>query len=382
MTLVSSERRIGLALVVACSTVATNALAQDTSVGIQPLQWEFQDDTVIRIYGQLNQGVLVFDDGDESTSYGLVDNDNSSTRLGIRSVTDYDSGWELFSNIEFEYQPHPSNSVNQLDKNDADFGFDKTNFRKAEVRVASEQYGRFWLGQGSMASDGIAEVDLSGTGVIAYSSVSDIGGGLFRFDDGALSDVSTGGAFSNLDGAGRKMRVRYDTRSFSGFRLKASYGQDTLNDKDDSIYDIAATYEGSFETFEIGAAVGYAQDDGADQATYAGSVSGLHTPTGLSLTLATGGRDSDDDPSYGYVKLGYERNFFATGSTAFSIDYYDGEGIVNDDSESTAYAFAFVQNVDNWDTQWYLALRQYEYDDDAGAYEDGLATMAGLRIRF
>lgn len=381
MTFHSSTNKVFLAALATVAIPASGAFAQEFQ-GIQPLEWDFRDNTSIQVYGQINKGILAFDDGDESTSYGLVDNDNSSTRLGIRSTTAFDSGWEMFSNLEFEYQPHASNVVNQLDKNGADYGFDKTNFRKAEIRLSSERFGEFWFGQGSMASDGTAEVDLSGTGVIAYASVADIGGGLFRLSDGDLSDVSTSAAFSDLDGLGRKMRIRYDTPSFSGFRLKASYGQDVLNDEDDSLYDVAATYEGDYDTFQVAAAVAYSWDDGADRNTLDGSVSGLHTPTGLSLTVAGGQRDDAGDPTYGYVKLGYERDFFSVGSTAFAIDYYSGDSINEDGSDSTSYAFAMVQNVDNWNSEWYVGLRQFEYDDDDNSYEDGLSTMAGLRVKF
>ncbi|WP_424931146.1 porin [Amaricoccus macauensis] len=381
MTSLSMKSRVLFAALATCALPTTAAIAQD-SQGIQPLEWNFRDHTAIQLYGQINKGILTFDDGDESTSYGLVDNDNSSTRLGITSTTNFDSGWEMFSNIEFEYQPHASNTVNQLDKNGADYGFDKTNFRKAEIAFSSERVGKFWLGQGSMASDGTAETDLSGTGVIAYSSVSDIGGGLFREDDGTLSNVTTSGAYSNLDGLGRKMRVRYDTPTFSGFTLKASYGQDTLNDDDDSLYDIAATYAADYNTVEVAASVGYARDEGDDADILSASFSTLHTPTGLSFTLAGGQNDADVNASYGYAKLGLEREFFAVGSTAFSVDYYDGQDISSDGADSTSYAFAMVQNVDNWNSQWYVSMRQFEYDDDVSDYEDGLSTMAGLRIKF
>jgi hypothetical protein len=59
--------------------------------------------------------------------------------------------------------------------------------------------------------------------VAAYSSVSDIAGGhFFRFGAGTLSDTTVGGAFNNFDGLGRKVRFRYDTRSFEAIqRLRA-----------------------------------------------------------------------------------------------------------------------------------------------------------------
>lgn len=374
-------RRATITALATCTLPASAAVAQDFR-GIQPLEWTFRDHTTILVYGQINEGVLVFDDGEESTSYGLVGNANSSNRLGITSNTTYDSGWDMFSNIEFEYVPHRSSTVVQTDRYAADYGFDKTNFRKIEIALSSDRYGKFWFGQGSMASDGSAEVDYSSTGVIAYSAVGDIGGGLFRFDDETLSGISTGSAYNNYDGLSRKMRVRYDTPSFAGFTLKTSYGQDVLNDEDASLYDVAATYEREYDTIKVGAALAYAHNDQNDADIVSGSVSGLHAPTGLSLTFAGASHDTDRNASYGYAKLGLERKFFPIGFTAFSIDYYSGKDITIEGSDSSSYAFAMVQNVENWNSQWYVGIRQFSYDDENGEYQDGLSTMAGLRVKF
>ncbi|MCB1351328.1 MAG: porin [Rhodobacteraceae bacterium] len=378
----TSHRRLrgALALVLSTTAMPIAALALEDQ-GIQPFEWEFQDNTKIVFYGQIDVGSLWFNDGDETTSYGLVGNKNSSSRIGVTSTTNFDSGWELFSNIEAEYVPHPSSSVNQLDKYQANYDFDKTNFRKAEIAMSSEKAGKVWLGQGSMATDGITEIDLSGTTVVAYSNVADSGGGLFRFDNDTLSGVSTKDAYSNYDG-NREMRVRYDTPSFSGFRLKAAYGQDVLHDDNDSIYDVAATYEGDYAAFDVSAGIGYARYDGSDSDIFSGSMSGLHKASGVSLTLAAGQKSAEEDAHYGYVKLGWQHDFFRTGATAFAVDYYKGDGVTVDGSDSTTYAFAAVQNFDFWNTQYYLTVRQYEYDDDAGSYQNGLTTFTGLRVKF
>lgn len=369
-----------VALLASCMVPVGTGLAQEAS-NIPPLEWQ-TGDTAIEVYGLVNFGALSFDDGEDRTNYGLVGNSNASNRLGIRSDTVLDSGWNVFGNFEFQYVPHASAAVNQLDPDAADYDLDKTDIRKMEVAFISEGFGTFWLGQGSMASDLSSEVDLSGTGAIAYSSVADIGGGLFRTGDGTLSGISTSGAYSNLDGLGRKTRIRYDSPSLGGFRLKTSWGQDVLNDSSDDLYDIAATYEGEFETFVMAGALAWAHDDGNDADIVSGSVSALHPGSGLSLTLAGAGRNADVDSGMGYVKLGWERDFFATGATAFSIDYYNGRDVVNDGSDSASWGLAMVQDVDSWNSEWYLGVRRYDYDDDAADYQDGLATMIGLLVRF
>lgn len=370
----------------AATLAATSAAADETGppVAITPLEWGSEDTTSILVYGQIDKGVLSFDDGENSTSYGLTDNANSSTRAGVTSRTRLSDEWELFSNIEIQYAPHSSGTVNQLDPNAADYGFDNGDIRKIEAALFSDRYGRFWIGQGSMASDGVAEVDLSGTGVIAYSSVGDTAGGsLFAFRGGGLSDVTVGDVFDNFDGLGRKVRVRYDTPDFSGFRLRTSYGRNLLADDDAGLYDVAVTYDGAFGAFLVAAAAGYARDEGNGADILSGSVSGLHEPTGLSLTFAAGGRDSSgSDPSYVYSKLGWQTSFFDFGSTSFSVDYYTGDSIGAGGSSSESWAVAAVQTIDYWRSEIWLTLRDYAYDDDAADFRDGRALFGGLRIRF
>lgn len=286
--------------------------------GLQPIETEIGPNTTLRFSGQHNFGILSYDDGDETNTYAPIDNDNSGSRVRLQIFSDLGE-WQVESTAEVEYQPYASNVVSQLD-DEADWDFYDDNIRRLEVSFASERYGKFWLGQGSMATDGIAEADLSGTTVIAYSSLSDTAGGrFFRHDDGLLSDVNVGSAFTNLDGLGRKLRIRYDTPTWNGFGLKASYGQDYLADLDDDLYDVAATYSGEFSDFEVAAAVGYAWNDGTGIDLFSGSLSALHKPSGVSMTLAAGAEQNEGSGDYGYAKLGYERDFFAMGSTAFSI---------------------------------------------------------------
>ena len=69
-----------------------------------------------------------------------------------------------------------------------------------------------------MATDGIAEIDLSGTDVIGYSGVGDSASAqIIRYSDPTLffaDNPQIGQAFQNYDG-GRLARVRYDTPSFT-----------------------------------------------------------------------------------------------------------------------------------------------------------------------
>ncbi len=350
--------------------------------GLKPIEYTLGDGTVIRFSGQLNMGVLNYDDGQDSYT-NFVDNDNSSSRVRLQVLMPGRDGWKMESTLEAEYQPLASNVVSQLN-DEPDWDFPATNIRKAEVVFSNDRFGKLWLGQGSMASDGSAEVDKSGTSVIAYSSISDTAGGyFFRFDDGTLADVTVGSSFSNLDGLGRKLRVRYDTPTFHGFGLRTSYGEDALADKHDPLYDIAATFAGELNEIDLGAAIAYSHNHGTDVDILSGSISGLHKPTGISLTLAAAREFSDGvEGEYGYVKLGYEREFFAVGSTAFSIDYYFGHGIAAAGSDSNSIGLAAVQNIEDYNVQLWALWRDYEYADSDTGYDNGQAVFGGAIFKF
>jgi hypothetical protein len=363
--------------------LATLAVGDAAAEGLEPIEYTFGDGTVIRFSGQINMGVLHYDDGqDDFTNF--VDNDNSSSRARLEIFSESDDGWKFEARLEAEYQPLASNVVSQL--NDSpNWDFPATNIRKAEVAFANEYFGKLWLGQGSMASDGTAEVDNSGTDVIAYSSLSDTAGGyFFRNSGNGLSDTTVGSAFSNFDGLGRKVRVRYDTPTFHGFGLRTSYGEDALADKEFSLYDVAAWYSGDFDQIDLDAALGYAWNEETDIDTLSGSISGLHKPTGISLTLAAAREFNDDgtEGRYGYAKLGYQRDFFDIGKTFFSVDYYFGNDIAADSSHSDSIGLAAVQNIDAYNLRLWALWRGYSYDDDADEYDDGQAVFGGALFKF
>jgi hypothetical protein len=349
---------------------------------LKPIEHTMSDGTVFRFSGQINMGVLHYDDGAEDFT-NFVDNDNSSSRVRFQMLSPPDDAWRFEATLEAEYQPLASNVVSQLD-DEPNWDFPATNIRKAEIVFINESFGKLWLGQGSMASDGTAEVDNSGTSVVAYSAIPDTAGGyFFRFEDDELSDITVGSAFSNLDGLGRKLRVRYDTPTFHGFGLRTSYGEDAFGGQNASLYDVAAVYGGDLEALDLDAAVGFARNEGTDTNILSGSISGLHKPTGISLTLA-GGHEFTDGPEgrYGYIKVGYQHEFFDIGSTAFSVDYYFGRDMAADGSDSDSVGLAAVQNIDAYNLQLWALWRNHHYDDSDGDYDDGQAVFGGALFKF
>ena len=168
----------------------------------------------LELSGQVNRGLLVTNDGDD-TDFFNVDNDNSSTRFRLVGKYKGYQGFSVGTNIEVQVESNSTADVNQNNKRDSDSDF--FGLRKAELWLDTS-LGKLSVGQGDTASNGTAEVDLSGTAVVTFSELNDLAGGILFFDDAAnaLTDIAIGDVFSNFDGLSRDDRVRYDTPKIVG----------------------------------------------------------------------------------------------------------------------------------------------------------------------
>ncbi len=343
-------------------------------------QQTFGSETTFNFYGHLNIGVLTVDDGVDTDSI-LTDNDNSNSRFGFTIDTKLNNGNDL--RFQFETAIGLTGSGQASPQND-DFDIDPriTDLRRFDLIYTTQQYGRFYIGQGSTATDGIAERDLSQTSVVTYSSLQDRAGGLaFRLADGTLSNVSVGQAFSAFDG-GRRFRVRYDTPKYAGFTFSGSYGTEVLAENDNREFtDFGVSYAHDTDQITFQAALGFAQaTDSPD--LLAGSASVLHKPTGLNFTLAAG-ENQESDANYYYAKVGIVRDWFGIGNTAIAVDFTEGNNFNSVGSESESTAISIVQKVDRWNTELFASYRTFSLDDESEAsFQDLDTTFIGARWSF
>ena len=360
------------------------------------------DKVRVQMYGQVNRAFLAADDGD-SSDYYFVDNDHSSSRAGLVAETDVNDDLTIGAKFEFEYQSNPSNVVNQDDKNPDTGNGEGFDERWVDAQFTSKRFGKLYLGKGPTASDGTSEVDLSGTNVVSYSSIADMAGGVFWFDDNTNGYIDTdprptvtenlniGDVFTNFDGLSRENRIRYDSPNFAGFTLSGS----VLSDGGDVALKYAAKWG---EDWKFAAAAAYANPEAKGsgdtiQNQYAGSASILHS-SGLNFTVAGGygdleggltnpdGTDRDDDPIFYYAKLGYRASFFEVGETRFSVDYQRTEDYAREGDQATAAGFQLVQDFSEWGTEYYLGYRWHELDRDEADFNDINALMTGVRVKF
>lgn len=376
--------------------VQTQQEAVDQLGGIANAPVTGEDNVTLSISGQLNRAVLWSDDGEESETY-FVDNDNSSSRIRFIGEGAVNENFVIGGIMEYAIKANSSSSVNQLNKNESSGVFQG---RQISAYLRGDKWGTFTIGQGSTVSDGTAEVDLSGTTVIGYSSVADMGGGLFfRQKDGRFSDVRVGGAFSNFDGLGRQNRVRYDTPTFAGFTAGVSVSQpdngkedeNAVNGKStDNRWDFAGRYARQFGSVKLGAALAYSQEKSLERKNiWDGSVSLLHD-SGFNATFAAARAKADssgarsDDAKYWYGKLGFIGKWFAIGNTAIALDYYDGKDVFGDGYDSKSYALLFSQQIKDYGTEFYAGVRAYDVDAPSSKpkLQDITAVMAGARVKF
>ncbi len=344
------------------------------------LKYENQSGGSVKIYGQFSPAYQYFDDGAQSKST-FVDNANSNSRVGLLLLQPYDQGTFSFK-FETAFGLRSSDAVT-INTTPDGASWSRSNLRHIDFAFDTNSYGKIYVGQGSMATDGVAESDFSGTGMTTYVGISDTAGSFaFRTSTGALSTVTIGDVISSLDG-GRRGRVRYDSPTFSGFTVSVAAGQEILSQTNsDDYYDAALKYANDFGGTKVTGALGFSRRDlanGTKTEDTFGSAA-VRLQSGLNFAFAAGSRKNDGD--YTYIKAGYDATFFDFGETSFAIDYYNGNDFGLVGRKSKSMGIGVNQDIDSISTQVYLGYREYELSDPTVAYQDASSILFGARWKF
>jgi hypothetical protein len=342
----------------------------------------------LAVSGWMNRGLLLLDDGVDNNSY-FVDGILPS-RFRLKAKANGSNGWQIGSNMEWHYRSNSSYLIDQYDQ-DSGTTDGALKERVLEIYFQNPSLGKLSLGQGATASNGISERDLSGTFVAGYSDSRFLAGGMrFSQSSGLLTDSDVSNprvrhTLSNMDGLSLRDRIRYDTPYFSGFKLSIGASQGDA-------YDASLAYAADFGAYKLAAALGgstaainYLGGSSKDFTQYAGSASILFDK-GLNFTIAGGLQDTDianrEDPTFIYSKLGYQAQLWQTGKSNVSVDYHATNDLSQDGDEGRSFGLQAVQNLDEWGTELYFSLRQYQYDQTGVEYDDIIGTLVGARVKF
>jgi predicted porin len=354
-----NRRIIQVATAAALAALAAPALAQSQPPGIE-----------VRLSGQVNRALMHVDDGAGSDWFN-VDNGNSSTRFRFTAEGPAGPGLKAGILFEAEFKSNPSSDITFATRSISP----TLNERHMDVFL-SGGFGTLRLGQGDGAANAAAEVDLSGTTVAHYSSVSDIGGAFEHRSGGALSGTSISDSISNQDFESRYDRLLYQTSSFSGFKGEASWGH-----KQTDIVEAALRYSGKIGGLgTLAAALGWSSEDaapgGVDDDTVGGSVSWLHG-SGFNLSYAHTSRDLPGRTGkFDYFKAGYK-----FGNHAVSLDYGIGQDQAASGDEAKVYGVGYVWLPVAW-AEVFGLYKVHSLDQPGVSLEDISFFMIGSRVKF
>ncbi len=356
----------------------------------------------VKLYGFVTRSLMYWtdDDGAGNTRSDIYNVDiamSGISRWGIKGGARISSNVSVGYKFEWQINDTYLHATTPTNDDAADPGV--LTLRHNVVHIKSKTLGTLGIGHSHTASDGISQIDLSGTTFFARSNVNATlmsGAGVAR------------GLFNNLDGAGRADRVRYDSPKMAGFVLSASFGESDY-------WDVALRFANKIGDFKVAAGIAYldSKDDngGTGDSGRCGPGNGvgtgsrpfgeqcimgsggiLHTPTGLNINFAAGESTVDNGPGFAdsvydfwYVKGGVLQNFFGVGKTGIYGEYWEStqDAFGFNVADGTMWGLGIVQNFDSAVFQIFLSHRNFQEDvilDATG--DETTTTLLGFNIRF
>lgn len=353
----------------------------------------------LTVSGWVGQQVTFWDDGAESNTYIHDLGSTLGSHVKFTGSAQISPGWsagyvlhiEAISNeglLTSQDVPNAGALYNVLGGANVD-GQGGTQVLQSYWFVKSDQLGKIGIGRQSQASDNTAIlVDGSGSLVPANWVAFDTNNFALRRADGttfgswggAQSCGGQGGAWGDCNGLTQNV-VRYDSPTFGGFSVSASWG-------DDDMWDVAGRYAGEHHGFKLAIAAAYnevsnqnynnLQSRGLvvavpDSDYFQLGVYVQHVATGL-FGLYNFGTLEIDNTSVGgvgttegdthYFKAGLRTKFNHLGATVFYGEYLNGQDLgFNAGSELDVWGLGVVQEVDAAAMSVWVKYRNLSYDD-------------------
>lgn len=334
----------------------------------------------LSISGQVNRMMLFGDDGNQARWFN-ADNDRSSTRVRFKGKAKMDEEWSAGTNIEVQFE---SNSTADVTIDQENAALDNNSFteRKLELYFESEQFGKLSIGQGDTASNGTAETDLSGTGVISgadYHVLAKEMDFVLSGTNGTSTGDDPGDLFDNFDGLSRDDRLRYDTPSFGGVKLSASWA-------DGDKRDVAVRFGRKYEGMEVAAAASYWDKEPSNQEDGYSLSGSIKADMGVSLSAAYSEKDfkaeNRNSAEFWWAKVGHQWKVLEAGKSAVSFAYSETEEQDANNSSGAYWELAGVQKIDGLGAEIYAVYSQFDADIPNEPSDEITVGGIGARIKF
>lgn len=371
----------------------------------------------LTVSGWVGEQVMWWDDGAEQNVYVTGLGSTLASHFKFTGQATISPGWSAGYVIQVEAMDSDSLTINQDSQHNGSAlganGAYAVQLLQSYWFIKSDHLGKLSVGLQSSASDNAAIlVDGSGSLVPANWVMFDYNGFLIRNKaSGTTSNLNWqtaggfcfggGGAGGDCFGAPRDS-VRYDSPTFGGFSVSASWGEDDF-------WDVAARYSGEFNGFKLAAAVAYSQwaqdfftmgfngapavvvqdDRWVDYFQLGAYVE--HVPTGLwlygayghidpgGLTLA--GNSRADGDTY-YIKGGLRERWTPLGHTVLYGEYQKNSDANPDalvDSALSAstqlWGLGVVQEIDAAAMSLWVSYRHVDADFKGAGCTAGVAAL-------
>lgn len=292
----------------------------------------------LTVSGWVAEQIKWFDDGVESNAYVEGIGTTLSSHVKFTGQAQINSEWSAGYVLQIETDSSDTLFNNQ----DNDEAINGLILLQSYWFVKSERLGKMSLGQISQASDNTAIlVDGSGSLVpanwVIFDNVS-----FFTLENGVRNGAQWADyAYCQHTGLGigadcngvTTNAIRYDSPTFGGFSVSASWGEDDF-------WDVAARYAGDLGDIKLAVAAAYSHQSDDNARPAAKALGGLdvgyfqvgayamHSPTGLFVYGAYGAEDVDTgdfanapDGDHYYLKAGLRRKLNPLGHTVFYGEY-------------------------------------------------------------
>jgi hypothetical protein len=365
----------------------------------------------VKLSGQINRLVAYRNNGNQSRLEHL-DSAASSSRINITGQSNINSQFQVQAVMETELTDGVQSANAEADIGSAPIGsaYGDTSpivrNRRLEAVFKHERFGTLFVGKGSTSSDGVSEVDFSGTTAVSNASEASNNLGGFRFYNKTLRTSANqriaSDAFRNMDGLQRANRIRYDSPSFKGVVIGLTH---TNGDQSDQ----SIKYTAKIGKTKVGAAIAHTYQPfstvnvnnaahSRTHHTYHGSFAIYNN--GFSFAAAGGvekyrmksavKQPKRKQAMFWFLKAGYQTRFINCGKTAFAVDWgYSKANTVLEtnitlanNERAKSYALTIVQNFDSAGAEVYFSAREYHFEQPFASYKNAMVVLVGTRVKF